>query len=196
LAGTDPYVYYRDVVLLPAGVGVALSNNSNPYASATVPGLDRYLRCGVIMFDATGNLTIIPYGVPYLRQTPYIYSNGISTNPTELNHLGTRLGLTSTSGDLVSNFTPNVPLGTVPPPYPLISQVGLLLYDHNTYLNQISPNSVPPGIHFSDADIQCDQPVNPTAPSLAQKTDEENWLDQNGVAFLVSPFNGSLIKAK
>jgi hypothetical protein len=38
----------------------------------------------------------------------------------------------------------------------------------------------------------------PTAGSTQaqDKFIEESWIDQNGTAYLVSPFNGSLIKAK
>ena len=40
-------------------------------------------------------------------------------------------------------------------------------------------------------------PTNPIyETSYADKFIEENWIDQNGTALLVNPFNGSLIKAK
>jgi len=190
--GVQQYVFYRDVLLLPSGVGVALSNNSNPYNANPAPPIDRYLRCGVIMFDATGAITSIPYGVPVLRQTPYVI-NVNNSFPTNQNQLGKRLGLTSTSGDLVSLTTPSAANGYL---YPLVSQAGLLLYDHSAYLNQRTTNSSNPPTPFNDVDLQCDLPANTATGIYLNKVDEETWLDQNGVAFLVSPFNGSLIKAK
>jgi prepilin-type N-terminal cleavage/methylation domain-containing protein len=196
-AGSQQYIFYRDVVLLPSGVGVALSNNSNPYGATPAPGLDRYLRCGVIMFDATGVLTTIPYAVPMVRQTPYTKLN--NTKPTHVDQLAVRLGLISNTtatiyGDLASLIGP--PIGSTNY-FPLISQSGLLVYDHNAYLNQRTTNGTSPNQAFTDGDLQCELPANAnTIVTTANKIDEENWLDQNGVAFLVSPFNGSLIKAR
>jgi len=195
---SQQYIFYRDVVLLPSGVGVALSNNSNPYGSSPAPGLDRYLRCGAIMFDATGVLTTIPYAVPMVRQTPYIVREN-PTAPTNVDQLAVRLGLTNnaatfSNGDLASRIAPTPPSTNV---LPLISQTGLLVYDHNAYLNQRTTNGTSPNQAFTDGDLQCELPANAnTIVTTANKIDEENWLDQNGVAFLVSPFNGSLIKAR
>jgi prepilin-type N-terminal cleavage/methylation domain-containing protein len=191
--GTQQYIFYREAVLLPAGVGVALTNNSSPYGASA--GIDRYLRFGVIMFDATGALTTIPYAVPMARQTPYVQTVN-TTAPSNVDQLAVRLGLiteagTNPAGDLAS---------LIPPPaggtnvYPLVSQLGVLLYDSNAYLNQKAIDAG--SASFTNADMQCDPPPFFTAPSTQQKADEETWLDANGVAFLVSPFDGSLIKAK
>ena len=56
---------------------------------------------------------------------------------------------------------------------------------------------------FADLDLNYSLSEPPptsalTTGSLAvqDKYIEESWIDQNGTAFLVSPFNGSLIKAK
>jgi prepilin-type N-terminal cleavage/methylation domain-containing protein len=207
-AAATAYVYYRDVVLLPAGVGVALCNNSNPYgsnplpagsvaATATAPAQpynDRYVRFGAIMFDANGALTTIPYAVPASRETPYVVANTINAP----NQLGKRIGLVPTyqtgpTGDLASQIPPAAQ-GTNTVAFLLTSQTGLLIYDHNAYLNQ--KTSTPKA--FTDVDIQYALPGGPPygTPSLVDKESEESWLDQNGVAFLVSPFDGSLIKAK
>jgi hypothetical protein len=175
-------------------VGVALSNNSNPYNANPPPPIDRYLLCGVIMFDANGMLTTTPYGVPVNRYTPYV-ENVNGNTPSSQNQLGKRLGLSANpaTGDLISLAAPVAANGYL---YPLVSQVGLLLYDHNAYLNQRTTNSSNPPTPFNDVDLQCDLPANTASGIYLNKVDEETWLDQNGVAFLVSPFNGSLIKAK
>jgi len=210
--GANAYVYYRDVLLLPAGVGVVLSNNVDPYGLtyANNPtayqqmnaSLDRYVHCGAIMFDATGQVTTIPYAVPMVRQTPYTVANTL----TMANQLGKRLGLfppvngAGGSGNLGSQVQSGFNDGGAQPPptgsdlYPLVSQVGLLLYDGNAYGNQrTSANAA-----FTKFDLEYALPGTPTysMPLIQDKRDEETWLDQNGVAFLVSPFNGSLIKAK
>lgn len=190
------FAYRRDLVLLPVGVGVALCNNTYgyTYGGAVSYPFDRYVRLGAIMFDATGMLTSISFAIPVTRNTPY---------PLSFNHppnqLGKRLGLTTTIGDLASNV-PHPP-GTAPPYppasgfYPLTSQVGLLLYDRDAFLGQRTTNTTTPGVPFTDDDMNYQLPGHGTA-SPANKADEENWLDQNGIASLVSPFNGALIKAK
>ncbi len=36
----------------------------------------------------------------------------------------------------------------------------------------------------------------PTSGVVEDKFIEEHWIDQNGIALMVNPFNGSLIRAK
>ena len=214
------FAYRRDLVLLPPGVGVALYNNyyNYIYDPTLLPlpqTFDRYVRLGAIMFDAYGMLTSIPFAVQQTRTTPY------GNFPSQL---GKRLGLRplpitpsdpAATGDLasvvpVASGTPPLPAAypTTPfrPPanglYPLISQVGLLLYDRDAFLSQKTSG----GRSFSDSDFQyvLPSPPNPpyafspplTAADCQDKEDEETWLDQNGIASMVSPFNGALIKAK
>jgi hypothetical protein len=211
------FTYYRDVIVLPASIGIALYNNYYGYTYASVPSdqsFDRYVRLGAILFDANGNLTACPYAVQQTRYTPYQFqpTGGNLTYFSPINHLGQRLGLTTASGgtpqDLAS-IVPNPPTNPVPIPsasgnYPLISSVGLLFYDRNAFLNQHTTNQTYSGQPFTDLDLNYLLPgqswaaalaVNPQAPA-AQKSDEENWLDQNGIAVMVSPNDGSLITAK
>jgi prepilin-type N-terminal cleavage/methylation domain-containing protein len=170
--------FNRETVPLPTGVGLALYNNQ-PNISGTLgsPDLayDRYFRFGVIMFDPTGTVEPFPYGVSANSQ------------------LGARLLLSSTTGDLGSSG-----LSTNPdPPTPLTSSVGILLYDRVTFAAQVAAGITP------DADLDYVLPLQsqPTLvlqsqPSETQKETEETWLDNNGLSALVSPANGSLIKAK
>jgi len=200
------FIFYRDIVLLPKGVGVALNNNTytynqygvwNPTANPTPP-LDRYLRTDVIMFNPDGSLASIPFGIPVNETFPGAASS-------VLNLLCQRIGLPSSSS---YDFGSNVPItaGSTPPTFPLISSVGLVVFDSDTYLNQHanSTSKVPannPPDQFTNWDMNYSLPNStisspPTAAQAADKFLEESWIDQNGTAYLVSPFNGSLIRAK
>jgi prepilin-type N-terminal cleavage/methylation domain-containing protein len=206
------YIFYRDIVLLPKGVGVALNNptyaynnynSSNQYSpgvwnpnSFSVP-LDRYLRLGVIMFNSDGTLANIPFGIPLYE---YFTSQQYTNKQYSENLLCQRLGIT-TSLDIASNVVP--PNNSTPPTFPLWSSVGLVVYDHDAYLNQhASATSLVPGdgAQFSDIDMNCSltgAACPSTGPGFAaDKFIEESWIDQNGTAFLVSPNSGSLLKAK
>ena len=205
--GTGEFVYYRDVVTLPANVGIALYNNSVPYPANgeyTPPIIDRYVRTGAIFFDSTGALASIPYAVQQTRITPY---------GTFQNHLGIRLGLRgagdpsglNATGDLASDINDYAVSGTPVYYFPLISQVGLLFYDRSAYFNQrtTNPADVNGPRAFTDQDLQYTLPPlssppnnSPLAYFQADKSDEEIWLDQNGQAVMVNPFNGALIFAK
>jgi prepilin-type N-terminal cleavage/methylation domain-containing protein len=210
-AGT--FSYYRDVVELPAGIGVALNNNYYGYNYTNYPadyGFDRYVRTGVILFDSTGSLITIPYAVQAMRATPYPGTYG-----KYYNQLALRIGLTTVgpaSANLPGNQKdlasvvpaaitgpPQAPAGA-PPVYPLISQVGLILYNHDAYLNQKTTNTSTPGDAFTDTDLNYLLPWqgSPPAPAVSawDKNDEENWLDSNSTAILVSPVNGSLVTAQ
>jgi type II secretory pathway pseudopilin PulG len=200
------FIYYRDFVLLPANVGIALNNNYYGYvysSGSTSQTFDRYVRLGAVLFDANGMLTSIPFAVQEIRQTP----NAVAT---PVSQLGRRLGLhgvtpsdATASGDLASILPatggPSLPTGQpgFSPPasglYPLISQVALVFYDRDAFLNQKSQA----GDSFTDQDLQYQLPSQSgTNVTPADKADEETWLDQNGTAVLVSPNNGSLINAK
>ncbi len=95
-------------------------------------------------------------------------------------------GIVLASGDLASLVQPpivGVPAGN----YPLISQVGVLLYERNAYLNQPS---------FTESDINYQTPNQVASPTAALKASEEDWLDKNGTVMIVNPFNGELVKGK
>jgi prepilin-type N-terminal cleavage/methylation domain-containing protein len=210
-ATVGTFNYYRDVVVLPSNIGITLYNNYFGYtlAGGTYP-FDRYVRVGAILFDANGTLTSVPYAVQQTRLTPY---SSIAATPaaiTVISQLGKRLGLRSSSDPIpTGDFASDVPTPlTGPPPYPptsalypLMSQAGLLFYDRNAFLNQKTTNTTDTGTSFSDQDLNYVLPSQTAYTSIntkpaADKSDEENWLDQNGIAVLVSPFNGSLITAK
>jgi prepilin-type N-terminal cleavage/methylation domain-containing protein len=243
------FVFYRDVVLLPKGVGVALNNSTYTYnsnglwdspagapvwpAGGGFPPLDRYLRLGCIMFNPDGTLASIPFAVPYYEAftlNQYTAVQNGTTKPME-NLLCSRIGMYAnpTNGyvsDLASDVTYTPASATATPQFlPLLSSVGLTLYDKDVFVNQhagpqtVMDNSTTPptqktigdGSQFDDGSLPnangadmnysvMGTAINaPTVIGQAQAADkylEESWIDQNGTAFLVSPFNGSLIKAK
>jgi hypothetical protein len=116
---------------------------------------------------------------------------------------------TGSQVDIASIITP--PAGNNPEYLPLVSSIGLVIFDRDTYLAQhasLQQNSSPslgntPPDPFTDTDLNYSlagitTSVNPPVGStIAQdKFIEENWIDKNGTALMISPFNGSLIKAK
>jgi len=222
------YVFYRDIVLLPKGVGVALNNNTYRYNNFTVtnqyspgvwnpppnnyPPLDRYLRLGAIMFNPDGTLANIPFGIPFYE----CFTTQQSTNNQYSENLLCQRIQTFNSisnSDIASNVIPPTS-GSTPSVFPLWSSVGLVVYDHDAYLNQhagpttVMNNSTNPptptligdGAQCSDIDMNCslNGAVCPVIgmPFVADKYLEESWIDQNGTAFLVSPNSGTLLKAK
>src|ERR1700728_2310468 len=101
---TNPgsFVFYRDVVLLPKGVGVALNNSTYTYnsnglwnfstagnpppawpAGGGFPPLDRYLRLGCIMFTPDGTLASIPFAVPYYEAFTLNQYNAVTSGTTQ-----------------------------------------------------------------------------------------------------------------
>ncbi|MGD0389436.1 MAG: prepilin-type N-terminal cleavage/methylation domain-containing protein [Tepidisphaeraceae bacterium] len=209
------YIFYRDIVLLPKGVGVALNNRTyayNNYNSASPPQyspgvwnpasfplpLDRYLRLGVIMFNPDGTLANIPFAIPLYE---YFTSQQYTNNQYSENLLCQRIGMFNS--DIASNVPP--PAGSSNPSvFPLWSSVGLVVYDHDAYLNQhaTATTLVPgDGLQFTDWDMNyylytAAYPGGVPQPSAADKFIEESWIDQNGTALLVSPNSGSLLKGK
>jgi type II secretory pathway pseudopilin PulG len=198
------YIFYRDIVLLPKGVGVALNNNTyayNNYNSSNQysPGvwnpnsfawsIDRYLRLGAIMFNPDGTLASIPFAIPYSE----LFTK---TSTLGENLIAQRIGMNSS--DLGSNIS------VASQHIPLISSVGLVVYDRDAYLNQhASATALVPGdgLQFTDWDMNytlytAAYPGGVPQPSAADKFIEESWIDQNGTAMLVSPNSGSLLKAK
>jgi len=224
------YIFYRDIVLLPKGVGVALNNNTYRYNNFTVtnqyspgvwnpppnnyPPLDRYLRLGAIMFNPDGTLANIPFGIPFYE----CFTKQQSTNNQYSENLLCQRIQTFNSisnSDIASNVIPPTS-GSTPSVFPLWSSVGLVVYDHDAYLNQhagpttVMNNSTNPpaaltpfgdGSQFNDWDMNyvlfnAANPGGVYQSSAADKYLEESWIDQNGTAFLVSPNSGTLLKAK
>jgi hypothetical protein len=153
------------------------------------------------MFAPDGTLTSIPIAVP---NTDTFTNGGTRVE----NALITRLGFPSLGNDFGSDVVP--PGGTTPPYFPMLSSIGLVIFDHNIYLTQHASMSINvggtptlegSGNPFNDFDMNDNFPGSPysSSPTAVQATDkfiEEHWLDQNGTALMVSPFNGSLIRAK
>jgi prepilin-type N-terminal cleavage/methylation domain-containing protein len=211
------FTFYRDVVLLPAGVGVALNNNTFTYNQYNqwrfnpnnLPPIDRYLRLGAIMFDANGSLTTIPFGIPLNDRL----SSTVASPGTE-NVLCQRIGMFYSTALSPSDLASNVNSAGTPSAIPLTSSVGIVLYDRDTYLTQHAsatvqsrgtPTHIGDTSQFSDYDMNYylytqasfPNPVNPPTPTTPQnKFIEENWIDQNGIALMINPSNGSLIRAK
>ncbi|MGA2442063.1 MAG: hypothetical protein ABSH08_14000, partial [Tepidisphaeraceae bacterium] len=135
------------------------------------------------------------------------------------NLLGARMGLsTSNSVDFASSLYPPTVTSGGAIQLPLMSSVGLVVYDHDAYVSQharapaMDNSSSPPTQvtignnppdQFTDVDMNSAIFSPPsssdltTASTFAQdKYLEELWIDQNGTAMLVSPNSGSLLKAK
>lgn len=176
-------VYYRDPVLLPGGIGVALCNDCQNSLA-----LDRYVRFGAIMFDATGTVTSVPYGVVN-QWTPPRFTTTVATQ------LGTHMGVNAwdtANGSPTKNVYGNVAT--------LMSQSGLAIFDRDAYLGQRTSVHDTNADAFNDQDLQyiAPDPRNPSAPNATpptqnQKEDEELWIDNNSTQALVSPYNGSLV---
>ncbi len=204
------FVFYRDVVLLPAGVGVALNNNTYTYnqynvwtTGGTFPPVDRYRRLGAIMFAADGTLTTIPFAVPAQEQFT-------STSTAVNSLLCQRMGMNYPYGGPYYDLGSLALSPSAQQSLALTSSVGLVVFDEDAYLTQHasmqvngSPPTIGDGSPFSNLDMN--YTLTPNASSInpspgttfpADKFIEENWIDKNGVALMVNPVNGSLIKAK
>jgi type II secretory pathway pseudopilin PulG len=238
LPGT--YVFYRDIILLPKGVGVALNNDTFTYnafntynlAASVYPALDRYRRLGCIMFAPDGTLTSLPFGIPYHEMFDPTYVNSpifTAKPPGTANLVCLRLGfpiqfaMSSTPFDVGSNVV-GPTISGVKQLIPLRSSPGLVIFDRDAYksqrcqwMNPATNTVIGDGLPFNEWDLNyylfnanssaannemnltnyCNQYATSGSPApAADKFIEEQWIDQNGVALLVSPFNGELIKAK
>jgi type II secretory pathway pseudopilin PulG len=214
------YVFYRDPLILPKGVGVVFNsptygynyqngwnnNNSTPSWTSVSP-VDRYVRLGVIMFNPDGTLAApsVAFGIPY-------YEQFTSASQYSYNLLCEKIGMQNDL-DLASIATPAA--GGTPATLPLTSSPGLIVFDHDVYATQHCSMQVmdfknnPPtqttigdGNPFSDVDLNytiANPP--PAAPTIGgypaqDKFIEEAWIDKNGTAFLINPTSGALIQAK
>ncbi|MGA2582590.1 MAG: prepilin-type N-terminal cleavage/methylation domain-containing protein [Tepidisphaeraceae bacterium] len=183
--------YYRDVELLPKGVGVALCNNS-VFLPSPEPQEDRYMRLGAIMFNTDGTLLQMSYGIAGGSNNKNPYSSvgatrGASESPQS--ELGVTKLLLRSDITTDSNYYP-----------PLTSEAGLVLYDRDAFAAQTTNVNAPyipgDGQAFNDLDLEYYNMAGVCQTYLNDKRQEEAWIDQNGVAYLVSPFNGDLVKSK
>jgi prepilin-type N-terminal cleavage/methylation domain-containing protein len=180
------YVYDREVIALPKGVGLALYNDQQSQTT-----LDRYIRVGVILFDPHGSVISLPWGVPSANYAP-----NATTPANQLNnaYLERNFGTTP-----IPDFAGQVPK------YTLNSNVGFALYDLDAYRSaRAGPGTTPgdDGASFStlkNGDLEIvrpNQPIPNGGAALYDKQDVELWIDQNSTAYVVSPFSGALIKGK
>jgi prepilin-type N-terminal cleavage/methylation domain-containing protein len=203
------FIFYRDVTLLPKGVGIALNNNTYNYNiynqwgnnnATTIGPVDRYVRYGCIMFNPDGTLASINYGIPYYEWFNSTSYGGGMPGANNESQLCKAIGMwaPADTGSLYNTA------GSTPAAVPLTSSVGLVVFDHDAYINQhanaTAVVTTADGAQFNDFDMNYIITGAPTgAAPLVNSGDkflEEQWIDQNGTALLVSPFNGSLIKAK
>lgn len=209
-------IFYRPPTLLPKGVGIALNNSTFTYNSLKVGSqyagpawgnpngmgpIDRYVRYGCIMFNPDGTLASINFGIPYYEWFSATSWASTGSNPTANQESQLCKTIQMPPGyDTASLYNT---AGSSPTTIPLNSSVGLVIFDHDAYINQhANPTAVittADGAQFNDFDINYSMAAgNPAIPNVnpADKFLEEQWIDQNGTASMVSPFNGSLIKAK
>ncbi|HEX4053089.1 MAG TPA: prepilin-type N-terminal cleavage/methylation domain-containing protein [Tepidisphaeraceae bacterium] len=208
---TNPpnYIFYRDIVLLPQGVGVALTNNTYTYnqynvwnLSGTFPPVDRYRRVGAIMFAPDGTLTAIPFGVPDQEQFTSL------SPPNVENLLCERMGMYYPSSGPYYDLGSLAASPNAQQPLYLTSSVGLVIFDHDAYIAQHASltvgntgTQIGDDSQFNDLDMNytlTGSGTNPTinSPQAQDKFIEEHWIDQNGIALMVNPSDGSLLRAK
>ena len=205
-----------DVALLPAGAALqvildqTLEGTPETRVNGAVEGLgappngrflERYARFGLILFDAQGRLTQLPYRV-----------DGSS-------RLARAMGIGPDSPGGAQNIPPNVLPAGVTLAYPT-SQLGVVIYDAEAFegaaadgtavhwegsaiasLNSALPDKViddfattqadrwQPWRFFSDA-------LGQGPPAAADEYAEERWLDANTIPLMVNRYSGTLVEAE
>jgi len=172
---------------------------------------DRYLTLGIILFDENGQLA---------QSAQYFIRDGSSMTTT----LGGNLGMTTVPGTpgsmsgLIPPYKLNQPANNplVYDSYPpgtyvisasagLYSHSAMCVYDQDAYNAQIDPAT---GKSFADSDrgtnpadsisyaqyFAAYMGASAAAPMASTKLLEQQWLDQNGVIFVVKPNDGSLLR--
>jgi hypothetical protein len=141
--------------------GIGLQTITDPTATYKGVLFDRYLRTGAILFDRQGNLEHLSYTI------------------TGTSVLGQRIGLPA-----------NGRIGFESAQYTLNSQIGVVLYENEPFLNQ-------PGATEGDANPFARVPgvLNPPA-SQDDEIQEEIWLDNNATMLLVNRYSGELVRAR
>ncbi len=174
---------------------------------------------GCILFDGSGKLVCKPYG---FQMTQPAYA-GVTMIPAQQVNIPSNLYNLFFNPD-PNKIGPNNPylqvdtyinVGTIaplpPPPAqaanlgsaafipgasnkilpvaPLLSQVGLVLFDRDRFQSA--------GFTDSDSCITFGgTPYNSPNANGFSEADEENWIDQNSTALLISRYNGTLIRSE
>jgi prepilin-type N-terminal cleavage/methylation domain-containing protein len=176
------------------------------YHQSVVP----FLVGGCILFDGSGRLIVRPYAfqMSTFNSSGVVPSNlcklmgfdvdmsGNSTfatmNPTYINpptHTGSLV--------IIPGGLPYPAFSSMFPKVPLLSQVGLILFDHDAFQSL--------GFTDADADIQgvgytTPWPINGTGgvngDGIHSEFDEENWLDVNSTPITINRVNGTLIRGE
>jgi prepilin-type N-terminal cleavage/methylation domain-containing protein len=131
---------------------------------------------GVILFDGHGRLITRPY--------KFVTWNGFTDS-----HLSQLLKISSSSK----------PTGTssavTPPVFGLAgggvqSQIGFVAFDGPTFASQFGA-----GTRNADFDPQLDDSQGRYQAGTPSELDEEKWIDDNGVPFLVNRYSGAILRA-
>ncbi len=211
----------RDYLPLPPGVGAqtvinaALAGTNGTYSSDAYLGFNPFpdprgnasivsttgIRYGgVILFDGNGRLVSKTYGFKLFTAS----NAGNVQSP-----MGALLNIPLVAGG--TDFVPIAPAGYPPPPNNLTtpvriaSQVGLVLYDRQTFLSQVDSGGT---ANFTDGDPGMDPAVAgyggygvPNSPTKGINNgtgegSEEGWLDVNATPILINRYNGTLIRGE
>jgi len=192
----------REHLTLPNGVGVQtiLNANMSPSGGTFIRSSDGYLGHnnsiqgpnpppgsrtavsygGVILFDANGRLESKQYFFIVSEQTP------TGNKWTPMGRLLMGLPDSDTSTPLSA---PQFVSATSSGPPQQVSQVGFILFDEPTFVAQ----------GLTDADPAVDTSIGtyssrPTGGPTEKL--EEDWIDGNGVPFLVNRYNGTLMRGE
>ncbi|MGH7180175.1 MAG: pilus assembly FimT family protein [Tepidisphaeraceae bacterium] len=162
----------RDSLDLPPGVGAqCIYNDPNSFDLLGNPTGDRYIRqCGLLMFDGTGKLTSVVYGIhPYSK-------------------LGQRLAMAPNDLAILNSTTAYNPN--------FRSQFGLVLYDLESAKNAV-PYRERDCVATMNSLSGITPPTDPPAYTAnSPEYLEEAWLDANATPLLVNRYNGTLVKGE
>jgi prepilin-type N-terminal cleavage/methylation domain-containing protein len=152
---------------LPAGVAVQLINDPQGQTQR-----DRYVQTGVIVFDPQGRLVSVPYAF-----------NNPASNPAGRSAIAQLLKIPAAS-------FPQWPLAVTSPTPAFRSQLGLVIYDRSTFLNQ-SGNT-----EGDFSPLVTGIPTLTTPSAFNAEQTEETWIDENTTPLLVNRYNGTLMKGQ
>jgi prepilin-type N-terminal cleavage/methylation domain-containing protein len=196
----------RDMLALPAGVGIQLVDDCAMAAGGATPdpsddkrGDDAYLGyntyttnmagseafkfAGVVLFDAFGHLVDKEYAFIAFR-------GGVASNIAGIWHMTVPNKLAFRPG------RPNVETDPTKPanPTPTRSTFGFVLFDQDAFDNLEYTAGDPQCDAAVDGATYTDDPANDTARSPEAR--EERWIDANATPFLVSRNNGTLLRGQ
>ncbi|MEO6435346.1 MAG: prepilin-type N-terminal cleavage/methylation domain-containing protein [Tepidisphaeraceae bacterium] len=154
--------------LLPPGVGAQTINDPDPANSGTLR--DRYLRSGLILFDGSGALMHRKYLIRYPLPAD-----------TDATHLFRLMGFDNRT---LAPGLNNTSVGLLPP-FPIYSQIGVVLYDQEIWKNQGGTEDDP-----------LNDNVGYTANPAYNEMTEEQWLDSNTLNLMINRYNGTLIRGE